>query len=196
MEPWRRSVDAEAAAYGGTATVNGKPVIQLQHCVGPMMPVKDFDDPNALRQRFELLCGRGAEPGAFQGVPPLSIEPTNGQPGKRLSAAFQVPSSAPLFADHFPRRPVFPGSLLMHLNLELAAALALQIPAPAQATRWRLATISDIKLRTFISPGERLECEARLSESSNDCALVAVETRKANKLIGGARVRLAPENHP
>jgi len=176
-----QSVDDEAIAYGGVAHAQGKPIIRLHDCVGHMVLVTDFDDPQALRDRFSLLCGPGADAGGFPGTPLLTLEPQNGETagptGQQLRAAFRVPSSAPFFADHFPRRAVFPGSLLMHMNLELAAALACQIPTPTPNALWRLASVSDVKLRTFIEPGEQLECESRLSERSDHHAIVAVETR-------------------
>jgi 3-hydroxymyristoyl/3-hydroxydecanoyl-(acyl carrier protein) dehydratase len=186
------TVDQEACAYNGSASVDGIPVVRLHNCVGPMVPVQEFDDPQALRDRYALLRGQGAAPGAFAGVPRFDMHFTGGEPGKRLNGSFQVPSSAPLFADHFPRRPVFPGSLLMHLNLELASRLALEITPCEGSAGWALETISDVKLRTFIPPGEQLECEARLSQQTNGHALLAVETRNGKKLIGGARVKLAP----
>src|SRR5262245_29474842 len=31
------TVDAEAVSYSGLATVNGRPAIRLEHCVGPML---------------------------------------------------------------------------------------------------------------------------------------------------------------
>jgi len=156
-----------------------------------MVPVREFDDPQALRDRYALLRGEGAAPGAFGGVPHLAMHSIGGEPGKRLSGSYQVPTSAPLFADHFPRRPVFPGSLLMHMNLELARRLALEITPPEGTAVWALETISDVKLRTFIPPGEQLECEARLSQQANCHILLTVETRNGKKLIGGARVKLA-----
>jgi len=184
------TIDQEAVAYSGTARVEGIPVVRLHNCIGPMGPVDEFDDPRALRDRYALLRGEGAAPGAFGGLPQLAMHSTGGEPGKRLSGSFQVPASAPLFADHFPRRPVFPGSLLMHMNLELAGRLALEITPFQGSAGWALETISDVKLRTFISPGEQLECEARLSQQSDGHALLAVETRNGKKLIGGARVKL------
>ena len=68
------SVDQDAIAYSGTASVEGSPVLRLHHCVGPMLPVQDFDDPQALRDHYALLCGAGAEPGGFDGVPDLDLE--------------------------------------------------------------------------------------------------------------------------
>jgi len=187
------TVDAEAAAYDGTAHVNGIPVIRLRHCVGPMMPVEEFDDPQALRAQFALLRGAGATPGAFDGIPPLELNPSGGEEGRTLRATLHVPADAPFFADHFPRRPVLPGTLLMNSNLELVAALAKKLPPPSTGGRWVLQGVSDVKLRAFTPPGETLEIEARLNQLSADAATVNVETRKGKRLVGGSRVRLVRE---
>lgn len=187
-----QSVDEDAVAYGGNARVDGKVVIELENCVGPMVPVADFDDPAALEQRFQLLCGEGATPGMFTGVPSFGLEHTNGKPGQNASAVLKVPASAPLFGDHFPRRPVFPGTLLMHMNLQLAAALADQIPAPSAGGRWRIEGLADLKLRSFVAPGDVLNLEAKLLERTDSSATLSVESRKGSRLVGGAHVRLAP----
>jgi 3-hydroxymyristoyl/3-hydroxydecanoyl-(acyl carrier protein) dehydratase len=190
------SLDADAVAYDGTAHADGIPVMRLEHCVGPMVAVADFDDPKAIRDRFALLCGSGATPGSFGGLPSLVLDRTNGEAGHSVRATFQVPLSAPLFADHFPRRAVFPGSLLMHLNLQLAAALATEMTLPARGGRWGLRTVLDVKLRAFIPPGESLDIEARLDELAENSATVAVDTRNGNRVVGSARVLLVPEEGP
>jgi 3-hydroxymyristoyl/3-hydroxydecanoyl-(acyl carrier protein) dehydratase len=187
------TVDKEAAAYDGMASVNGFPVIRLRHCVGPMMPVEEFDDPQALRERFALLRGEGATPGAFAGVRPLELDYNGGEDERALRATLHVPGHAPFFADHFPRRAVLPGALLMNSNLELVAALAAQLSPPSAGQRWALRGVSDVKLRAFTPPGETLEIEARLNQRSADAATVNVETRKGKRVIGGSRVRLVPE---
>lgn len=190
------SVDVEAAAYNGEARADGVPVIRLQHCVGPMIPVTEFDEPAALRDRFALIRGKGATPAAFGGLPPLEIDRLEDDPGRSVRAALQLPATASLFGDHFPRRPVFPGSLLMHVNLRLAATLAAEIPPPAGGGPWQLRAISDLKLRAFIPPGEKLEIEARLGSCQGDSATVIVTTRSGNQTMGGARVHLRPAEVP
>jgi 3-hydroxymyristoyl/3-hydroxydecanoyl-(acyl carrier protein) dehydratase len=187
------SVDHEAIAYHGRALVDGVLAVQLHNCLGPMVPVDEFDDPHALRDRYSLLRGPGATPGSFAGVPSIPLQFSPGDPGKSIRGSFQVPQSAPLFADHFPRRPVFPGSLLMHLNLQLAHRLAQELPPNPGSSGWTLQSVSDVKLRTFIPPGEQLECEARLNRQENGQAILSVETRNDKKVLGGARVNLAPK---
>ena len=133
------SVDREAVGYSGSAHADGIPVIRLQHCVGPMVAAGEFDCPEKLRERFNVLCGTGAVPGGFGGVPALVLEQSSGEAGRCARATLSLPASAPLFGDHFPRRPVFPGSLLMHMNLQLSAVLAGQLPRPAQGVYFQAA---------------------------------------------------------
>ena len=187
------TVEADAAAYGGSVLVDGIVVIRLRHCVGPMLAVEDFDDPAALRARFGVLCNGGATPGGFGGLPAFPLERTGGDAGQSVTATLHVPVHANFFADHFPRRPVFPGTLLMNASLELAALLAKELAAPATGAVWALRGVSDVKLRAFTPPGEVLEIEARLNQLSPEAATVKVEIRKGKRAVGGARVRLTPE---
>ena len=182
-------VDAESVQYSGTAQRDGKLMIRLQDCVGPMVRQADFDEPAALRTRFEELRRNGAHPGGFPGLPPLAFERTGGEPGRRLSATFRVPSAAPLFADHFPRRPVFPGSLLMHLNLQLGAALAGEM-APPPIGRWAAGSILDMKLRSFIPPGTTLRLEATVRQQAKDSATIGLETRMDKEIIATSALML------
>jgi 3-hydroxymyristoyl/3-hydroxydecanoyl-(acyl carrier protein) dehydratase len=192
------SVDNEAISYGGTATANGQPIVRLEHCVGPMVPLDQFDDPAAVRDRYALLCdgGSNSSDGSLVGLPALDLERTQGEPGQLARARLTVPTSAAFFGDHFPRRAVFPGSLLMHCCLELVGTLASQIPAPSSTSNWRLEKVSDMKLRSFIPPGEILDLEARLLESAGDSPHISIESRAGKRLVGGARVTLAPDSKP
>lgn len=186
------TVEADAVAYGGGAAIGGVPVIRLEHCVGPMLLVADFDDPAAVRARFALLCGAGAAPGAFRGLPTFAPQTTAGEPGQWLRATLPVPANAVFFADHFPRRHVFPGTLLLEANLRLVAALARELPAPP-GHAWKLQSVTDVKLRAFTPPGETLELEARLERRAETDAHFLLEMRKGLRPVGGARARLTLE---
>ncbi len=185
------SLDDDAVAYHGTAFLDGVPVLQLTHCIGPMLAAEEFDDPIALRERFTFLSGPDAVANGFGGLPEFSVPVRQHIPGQSLIADFQVPDEAHFFLDHFPRRPVFPGSLLMHLNLDLAENLAVGIPVSAPSNVWLATRVEDVKLRSFIPPGQLLEIEARLEEVEADLLTVRVKTRQAGKVTGGARIRLS-----
>lgn len=178
--------DTEAVEYDGVAMVNGKVVVHLQDCLGPMVPLIEFDDAESLKERYRLLTSKGADPDAFGGVPDFVALKTGGIDGETSEGTFHIPESASFFGDHFPRRPVFPGTLLMNLNLGFTADLVAE--ADSGASTWKPVRMSDVKLRSFMPPGEILELKATVEEREVDRVRVIVETRKGKRLTSSARI--------
>ncbi len=186
-------VSSEALAYNGTASVRGVPVARMERSVAPLLPMEEFDDPAAVRRRFELIREQGAAPGAFRGVPSMPFERLEGEKGLWKKAVLRIPGRASFFADHFPRRPVFPGALLMGKNLDLASALLKEIPAAAPAASWTLRAVQNTKFRSFTAPDSILECEARLENLAGNRAQIGVEARDRNKLVASAKALFLTE---
>ncbi|MDF1825423.1 MAG: hypothetical protein P1U68_12325 [Verrucomicrobiales bacterium] len=179
--------DEEAVGYDGLATVNGEPVVRLRDCLGPMVPMDDFDDPEAVKARYDLLSGEGAEVDVFPGVPDFPYEAGEIVAGESASGSFQIPESAPFFGDHFPRKPVFPGTLLMNLNLQFVLALAGTLEG---AGTWTPTGMRSMKLRAFMPPGESLSLSAEVEEIEGDKATILVQSRRGKRLNSSARVLL------
>jgi len=190
------NADTSDVAYGGCASVNGEPVLRLHHCMGPMVAICEFDDPDLLRARLALLRGEGAAPGAFAatGVPVFSLDWLVVEEGPQMKAraTLQVPAQAAFFGDHFSKRPVFPGTLLMNMNLKLVTVLAARVPVRAGST-WTPRAVVDMKLRDFISPGDLLNIEAKVMRHEGNELKVSIETRSEKGRLGAARVELTPE---
>ena len=89
------ALDDEAVAYGGSARFDGATVIELRHCLGPMLPVQEFDAPEALRERFRLLCATGAPAGRFRGVATPELIALEGSTALLHSGAGIVAGSDP-----------------------------------------------------------------------------------------------------
>jgi 3-hydroxyacyl-[acyl-carrier-protein] dehydratase len=182
------SCDDDAVAYSGRAEVRGSTVIELVHCLGPMLPVADFDAPEALAARLALIRGPGAEPGAFRGVTPARVVRTSGETGRSASATLHVPESAPFFGDHFPRRPVFPATLLLDSQIGLAMDLA------REATHWPAgrkpvpARMTHVKMRSFMPPGSTLEMDAELAPTGAEAATIRLSARLDGKTAATARL--------
>jgi 3-hydroxymyristoyl/3-hydroxydecanoyl-(acyl carrier protein) dehydratase len=184
--------DDEVIAYGGWAKVNGRRVIELRHCLGPMVPVEELDSPQALRDRFALLRGRGATAGAFRGVAPVPLAVDASVPGKSLHATLAVPEHAAFFGDHFPRRPVFPATLLLDLQMRLAIELADSIgdrPGGAMMTASRM---TNVKMRTFITPGQQVGLNVEMLPAADEgaTAKVALSAHVGDRAVATARVEL------
>jgi 3-hydroxymyristoyl/3-hydroxydecanoyl-(acyl carrier protein) dehydratase len=182
--------DPDAIAYGGSASIDGQCVIELVHCVGPMLPMEEFDAPVAVRNDFETLVGPGVPAGRFAGVDAPLLRTTEHSAGARLRAEMQVPSAAPYFDDHFPRRPVFPGTLLMDALSTLALELAHDLPSLREG-RLAVTNVRDVKIRAFTAPGQRLELEAEVQSSWADGARLKLAARAEGKTIATARIDVA-----
>ena len=180
--------DDDAVAYNGEASVGGRRVIELVDCLGPMLPVADFDAPEALRERLALLRGTGAAPGRFGGIEPLPVRVGERVPGIELRATLDVPSTAPFFGDHFPRRPVFPATLLLDAKMRLALDLAREAPAGHAARPIR---VTHVKMRSFIVPSQRLEIGVDLAPAREGVARAMLTARTDDKLVASARLELA-----
>jgi len=182
--------DEHAVAYAGHASVDGARVIELVDCLGPMLPVEEFDSPAELAARFELIRGEGAPAGRFRGVVAPRVERTGGVAGKSATATLFVPELAPFFGDHFPRRPVFPATLLLDAQIRLALGVA------GEATHWPAGTrpvpsrMTHVKMRSFIPPGAALEIEAELAPAAADAATIRLAARMDGKTAATARLEV------
>jgi len=186
------SCDEHAVAYSGRASVDGAMVIELVDCLGPMLPVEEFDAPSALAARFALIRGEGAPPHAFRGVAAPRIVNHAGGAGRSAGATLYVPDSAPYFGDHFPRRPVFPATLLLDAQIGLAldfAATAIHWPA---RTRPAPARMTHVKMRSFIPPGAVLELEAAIAPGETEQATIRLSARMNDRTAATARLEVVP----
>ncbi|MDQ2961830.1 MAG: hypothetical protein M3R31_01535 [Pseudomonadota bacterium] len=185
------SCDDEAVAYGGFARVDGAKVIELKHCLGPMLPVQDFDAPEALRERFRLLCSTGAPAGRFRGVATSELIALEGSAGKSARALLQVPLSAPFFADHFPRRPVFPATLLLDSQIRLALDLARAAIGSGTGTALVPQRMTHVKMRSFIEPGQAVELGAEISATSDAGGTIRLSATIDGRRVATARLDVA-----
>lgn len=180
------SCEDDAVKYQGRASIGGRTVLELRDCVGPMLSLEDFDDPKAMRAFFATLCTEGAPQDRFKGVDLVPLVPIEHEPGRSARARLDVPRHAAFFADHFPRRPVFPGTLLLDRMTTLAADLVRE-RHPGSTPFARLVT--DVKLRAFTEPGSTLELSATLDDGDAPVAMLEARAHGQRRPVGGARVK-------
>jgi 3-hydroxymyristoyl/3-hydroxydecanoyl-(acyl carrier protein) dehydratase len=159
-----------------------------------MLPVQDFDAPEALRERFRLLCATGAPAGRFRGVATPELTALEGSTHKSARALLQVPRSAPFFADHFPRRPVFPATLLLDSQIRLAMGLA---RAAVGSTGAALVPqrMTHVKMRSFIEPGQAVELGAEMAATSDLGGTVRLSATIDGRRVATARLDVAAREH-
>jgi 3-hydroxymyristoyl/3-hydroxydecanoyl-(acyl carrier protein) dehydratase len=150
-----------------------------------MLPLPEFDDPDSMRAFCDVLRTTGAQVDRFPGIDVVPLVPLEHDAGRSSRARLDVPFDAPFFADHFPRRPVFPGTLLLDRMTALAAGVAKEAVGREVFAR----RVTDVKLRTFTDPGATLTLDANV-ERDGDRVLALLEARAEGQRrpVGRARV--------
>ena len=156
-----------------------------------MLPLAEFDDPAAMAARFALLVDGGAPPGRFHGVDLPRVSRDGGVPGTSAEGTLAVPSSAPFFNDHFPRRPVFPATLMLDAQIDLALAVA------AESSHWPTGAalvpvrMTHVKVRAFTPPGTQLGLAAEMRPGGDGEATFMLSAQAEGKTVATARVVIA-----
>jgi 3-hydroxymyristoyl/3-hydroxydecanoyl-(acyl carrier protein) dehydratase len=154
-----------AVGYRGRASQAGVPLITLERAVGVLLPMHELDDPERVRDELERLRGDGF--GLRNRPSPADLRPRRtllDRSAGRLCAEIHAPEDTSIYADHFPRRPVYPATLLLDAQIALAAELL----TDGAAVPPQLARVRNVKVRSFTPPGGRLQVVAENVEADPD----------------------------
>lgn len=115
---------------------------------------------------------------------------TRWEVGKAAEAIKNVALSEDFFDDHFPRRPVLPGVLLIEGMAQLAgllleASLRQSFGKSAKAV---LTILERAKFRDLVKPGQQLHYTAELVSLNEVSGKARVEARRDGRLITGTEL--------
>jgi len=188
----------EGALAHGSILLNGKPVIELKHSVCYLYPLHELDPPERARMQFQNLYAPGS---------PLPRQPSSRAERRReevpirrrtwIDRVFETPdpdkivgiknvtATEDYFNDHFPRKPILPGVIIINCMVSLAAILAERTLAEqglGGGVKPVLRRCDKIKFRKFVQPGDQLLIEASCKECSRE------------KSVFGAKITVAGKN--
>ncbi len=108
--------------------------------------------------------GRPGDHGDASHVEPPGTPSIDGMDARGARATWLVTGGERLFADHFPRRPLLPGTLQLQALVDLARAVA----AAGNGHGWGLRELREVRFRRPVRPGEHLvlEVEARAQSAA------------------------------
>lgn len=101
----------------------------------------------------------------FELIRSISIDAENG----RATGAASIPAEDPLFADHFPGKPLLPGSLMLELAAQVAGPLAEEFAKTRSGIeRWAiLGMVRDARFLRHVLLPASLEISAVITRSQS-----------------------------
>ena len=174
-------LDDDVVVTKSRAEVNGNVVLDVECCRGYLLPLSDFSDPELVRRQFANLYrpefasdnltrqNYTALP-AFSGLRVMEgLRFVDGiidhQPGKKITGFKNFSSCEPYFSEHFPRKPVVPGVLIMTFMGEICQYLIKDdVMQPIRERALIPTFIKDVRFRKFVEPGDQCILKAEVIE--------------------------------
>src|SRR5438477_985700 len=97
-----------------------------------------------------------------------------------------VPATSTIFEGHFPGFPLMPGVLLLETMAQASGWLIIGL---TRFTRMPfLAAFKEAKLRSFVTPGQKLALDATLLHEGSGYSVTKAEIRVGGKLVCNAEI--------
>ena len=202
LEAIIESCDSESVSYSGVATAGERLILELADCSGAMLPQQEFDDPETIGQQFKLLETTGAKENRLAQAPCILPRDLKSDVLGTLEGTLIIPCQADFFADHFPNKPVFPATLLMHALSSMVIEQINCSPLPNQPTnqpnqpQLAISSMARVKVRSWIAPGDQVKLRAEGLTPEIGPKQVKLSAHVGTKLVASALLSLVVAPSP
>ncbi|AWN75462.1 hydroxymyristoyl-ACP dehydratase [Legionella anisa] len=197
LESFIERLDDSVMQYRSEAKVGNELVFSIDCALGPLLPMADFIDLDEVKQQFSEINRPGdwsviskeSAPvlnddlimGLELPVVPMTFDRIrSSQPGVSLIAEKRISRAAPYFADHFPRKPVLPLTVLLECKLNLAYEF---IQRAGYSVHYKMSELRRIKMNEFVYPGDILECFVTVKKQTEDELVLAFRSEVTGKRV-------------
>lgn len=179
LESWIDSLDDRAVLYHSVAKIANEPIFTLDGALGPLLPMANFIEVEAVKQQFIEIyrpgdyaafevnadCGHHSS-GQGVTVAPMTFDRIlSSEAGISLVAEKRITRAAPYFPDHFPKKPVLPMTVLLECILNLAREF---VARAGYAFDYCVSELRNIKMNEFVQPGDVVVCYTKIKEQTNE----------------------------
>ena len=108
---------------------------------------------------------------------------------KTITVEAQVPKASTIFEGHFPGHPIMPGVLLIESMAQTSGWLVLSLLKFERMPF--LAAVKEAKMRGFVTPGELLTVEAKITYEGSGFTITDARIKVGGKLRSNATIMLS-----
>ncbi|MDA2931876.1 hypothetical protein MYX19_01780 [Nitrospinae bacterium AH-259-F20] len=216
LEAEIHTMGEEGALCSGRALIDGRLIATMENGICAYVPIEALEDEALVRARYRFLRGEEPDPDAVwnaEGLEerwpllaghlwpyPMVDRVVAWEPGARLVAVKAVTRADAMLADHFPKRPVLPGTIMTDALSQAGHCLlerGRQEP-PDSPQRATLRKLRRVRFDRFLHPGDLLVMEATVRRWDDDEAeLILVGTVDGQEAVRcRALYRLEPTAIP
>lgn len=115
--------------------------------------------------------------------------------GEYLIAVKNVSVNEPFFPGHFPKRPVFPGVLIMEALAQATGLLAFKTQGkkPDGSSLYYFAAIDNCRFKQPVQPGDQLFLEVKLITQKRNIWKFSAEAKVDGKVVASAELMCAEQ---
>jgi 3-hydroxymyristoyl/3-hydroxydecanoyl-(acyl carrier protein) dehydratase len=197
LESFIDRLEESVMQYHSVARVGNEIVFTLDGALGPLLPMEDFIDVDEVKQQYAEIN----RPGDWAIISMDSNPVINGdlminwelprvfmsfdricscQPGVSLVAEKRITRAAPYFADHFPKNPVLPLTVLLECKLNLAREF---LARSEFVSNYRVSELRRIKMKGFVHPGDVLESSVTVKKQTEEELILAFSSEVEGKRV-------------
>lgn len=182
----------DGALCSGRALIDDRAVATMENGICAYVPIEALEDEVLVRARYRFLCGEepeAEEVWSAEGLKErwplvagqlwpyhLLDKVVAWEPGKRLVAVKAVTRVEPMLADHFPKKPVLPGTIMAEVLAQAGLCLLErgQPNSPGPPVRATIRQVRRARFRRFLHPGDLLLVEAKVRSWDDEEAEIAL----------------------
>ncbi len=197
LESYIDAVDDTAVQYHSIARVGNEPVFIVEGALGPLLPMLDFIPTHEVQQQYQEIYRPGDWALISDSLRQAKLNTTIGNeavsctsmtfdriidstPGERISAEKRITRAASYCADHFPKKPVLPMTVLLECIQHLAGQF---LAAASLVEQYQISELRKIKMNEFVQPGDVVSCSMKIKQQTPEELVLACRSEVNGKRV-------------
>ncbi len=202
-----KTLHDEDALCAGSVEVDGKVVSELENGVCAFVPMEELEYVEMVKKRAYSLVGSRdlqqfiaetdlsiGEPGMFDNDRHFDLNLVDKvldlKAGDYIVGVKSMTMTEDFVVDHFPKRHVMPGTMIIESLVHLAEKLIQETAKESAGTLVKILLKENrkIKFRKYVRPGDQIVMNLKLVDISDNTALAKAKVTVENKLVTSAQM--------